>query len=148
MLFKTYGYITMVQAHSFVQDLKLGLYLKIPQRVTFFGQIIATLWPCLMQLAVLEWVSGTSPTSARPANQTTSPVPTAAFPSMPRYLRPHWPPAHFLNREPVRWPSMLLASRRHLANHPLYRSPHFSSLQSLLLLRTHFLWRYGRAIPG
>lgn len=55
MLFKTYGYITMNQAHSFLQDLKLGHYLKIPQRVTFFGQIIATLWSCVVQLAVIEW---------------------------------------------------------------------------------------------
>jgi OPT family small oligopeptide transporter len=58
MLFKTYGYITMNQAHSFLQDLKLGLYLKIPQRVTFFGQIIATLWSCIVRLAVLEWGFG------------------------------------------------------------------------------------------
>lgn len=55
MLFKTYGYITMNQAHAFLSDLKLGHYLKIPQRVTFFGQIAATLWSCLVQLAVMEW---------------------------------------------------------------------------------------------
>jgi OPT family small oligopeptide transporter len=55
MLFKTYGYITMNQAHAFLGDLKLGHYLKIPQRVTFVGQIVATLWSCLVQLAVMEW---------------------------------------------------------------------------------------------
>jgi OPT family small oligopeptide transporter len=55
MLFKTYGYITMNQAHSFLQDLKLGHYLKIPQRVSFSGQVIATLWSCIVQLAVVEW---------------------------------------------------------------------------------------------
>jgi len=55
MLFKTYGYITMNQAQYFLQDLKLGLYLKIPQRVTFFAQVIGTLWSCIVQVAVLEW---------------------------------------------------------------------------------------------
>lgn len=55
MLFKTYGYITMNQAHAFLSDLKLAHYLKIPQRVTFFDQIVATLWSCLVQLAVMEW---------------------------------------------------------------------------------------------
>ena len=58
MLFKTYGYITMNQAHYFLQNLKLGLYLKIPQRVTFFGQVIATLWSWVVQLAVMEWALG------------------------------------------------------------------------------------------
>jgi OPT family oligopeptide transporter len=58
MLFKTYGYITMNQAHAFLADLKLGHYLKIPQRPMFFAQIIATLWSCLVQLAVLEWGLG------------------------------------------------------------------------------------------
>ncbi|KAB8298088.1 hypothetical protein EYC80_001850 [Monilinia laxa] len=42
MLFKTYGYITMNQAHAFLSDLKLAHYLKIPQR----------------PLAVLEWALG------------------------------------------------------------------------------------------
>jgi OPT family oligopeptide transporter len=55
LLFKTYSYITMNQAHAFLVDLKLGLYLKIPQRVTFLGQIIATIWSCVVQLAVMEW---------------------------------------------------------------------------------------------
>ncbi|KAH8775976.1 OPT oligopeptide transporter protein-domain-containing protein [Hyaloscypha sp. PMI_1271] len=43
MLFKTYGCITINQAHFFLQDLKLGLYLKVPQRVTFFAQVLGTL---------------------------------------------------------------------------------------------------------
>ncbi|RAL59595.1 hypothetical protein DID88_006454 [Monilinia fructigena] len=37
MLFKTYGYITMNQAHAFLSDLKLAHYLKIPQRPVFWG---------------------------------------------------------------------------------------------------------------
>ena len=58
MLFKTYGYITMNQAHAFLADLKLGHYLKIPQRSMFFGQVIGTIWSCLVQLAVMEWALG------------------------------------------------------------------------------------------
>jgi OPT family small oligopeptide transporter len=55
ILFKTYGYITMNQAHFFLQDLKLGLYLKIPQRVTCFAQVVGTLWSCVVQLGTMEW---------------------------------------------------------------------------------------------
>jgi OPT family oligopeptide transporter len=55
MLFKTYGYITMNQAHAFINDLKLGHYLKIPQRPMFFSQLIGTIWSCFVQLAVIEW---------------------------------------------------------------------------------------------
>ncbi|KAF8854741.1 small oligopeptide transporter [Acephala macrosclerotiorum] len=58
MPFKTYGYITMNQTHSFLSDLKLGHCLKIPQRVTFIGQVIATLWTCVVQLAAMEWALG------------------------------------------------------------------------------------------
>lgn len=58
MMFKTYGYITMTQALYFTQDLKLGHYLKVPQRPMFFAQTIATIWSCLVQLAVMEWALG------------------------------------------------------------------------------------------
>ncbi|TGO84229.1 hypothetical protein BPOR_0532g00040 [Botrytis porri] len=58
MLFKTYGYITMNQAHAFLSDLKLAHYLKIPQRPVFWGQLIATVWSCFVQLGVLEWALG------------------------------------------------------------------------------------------
>lgn len=55
MLFKTYGYITMTQALAFTQDLKLGHYMKVPQRPMFYGQTIATIWSCFVQLAVVIW---------------------------------------------------------------------------------------------
>ncbi|KAI1907448.1 hypothetical protein LOZ61_006141 [Ophidiomyces ophidiicola] len=55
MLFKTYGYITMAQALSFIQDLKLGHYLKIKPRSLFWGQVIATIWSCFVQLIVVVW---------------------------------------------------------------------------------------------
>ncbi|KAL9121181.1 MAG: hypothetical protein Q9187_002259 [Circinaria calcarea] len=58
MLFKTYGYITMTQGLAFAQDLKLGHYMKIPPRIMFSGQIIATVWSCFVQIAVLNWAFG------------------------------------------------------------------------------------------
>ena len=55
MLFKTYGYITMTQALAFASDLKLGHYMKIPPRVLFSGQMVATIWSCFVQVGVLNW---------------------------------------------------------------------------------------------
>ena len=52
MLFKTYGYITMTQGLAFAEDMKLGHYLKLPPRTMFFGQLVATLWCCIVQTAV------------------------------------------------------------------------------------------------
>ena len=59
MLFKTYGYITMYQALYFVQDLKLGWYMKIPPRTMFWSQTIATIWSSIVQVAVMNWGLGT-----------------------------------------------------------------------------------------
>ena len=55
MMFKTYGYITMTQALAFIQDLKLGHYMKVPPRLLFSAQTIATIWSCFVQIAVLQW---------------------------------------------------------------------------------------------
>ncbi|KAI3992868.1 hypothetical protein MKX01_034218 [Papaver californicum] len=41
--FKTYGYISMAQALSFLQDFKLGHYMKIPPRSMFLVQLIGTI---------------------------------------------------------------------------------------------------------
>ncbi|RWR84898.1 oligopeptide transporter 1-like protein [Cinnamomum micranthum f. kanehirae] len=40
--FKTYGYISMSQAMSFLSDFKLGHYMKIPPRSMFFVQLSGT----------------------------------------------------------------------------------------------------------
>ncbi|KAL7627030.1 hypothetical protein AAE478_003806 [Parahypoxylon ruwenzoriense] len=55
MLFKTYGYITMSQALSFVSDLKFGHYMKIPPRTMFMAQVVATTFSCFIQIAVLNF---------------------------------------------------------------------------------------------
>ena len=59
MMFKTYGYITMTQALAFVQDLKLGHYMKVPPRLLFSAQTVATIWSCFVQVAVLQWALAT-----------------------------------------------------------------------------------------
>ncbi|PBP22617.1 small oligopeptide transporter-like protein [Diplocarpon rosae] len=55
MIFKTYGYITMSQALSFVSDLKFGHYMKIPPRTMFMAQVVATTLSCFIQVAVLNF---------------------------------------------------------------------------------------------
>ncbi|KDP42149.1 hypothetical protein JCGZ_03016 [Jatropha curcas] len=42
MCFKVYGYISMTQALNFLQDFKLGHYMKIPPRIMFMAQVVGT----------------------------------------------------------------------------------------------------------
>ena len=58
MSFKTYGYIAMYQGLTYSQDLKIGHYLKVPPRPLFWAQLIASLWGCIVQVAVLYWAFG------------------------------------------------------------------------------------------
>lgn len=58
MLFKTYGYITMTQAVYFIQDLKLGHYMKVPPKTMFMSQTVATIWSSIVQIAVMNWALG------------------------------------------------------------------------------------------
>ena len=52
MMFKTYGYISMTQALSFIADMKLGHYLKLPPRTVFTAQVVATIWSTFVQVGV------------------------------------------------------------------------------------------------
>lgn len=55
MMFKNYGYICMAQALYFAQDLKMGHYMKVPPRVMFFSQVVASIWSAIIQIAVMNW---------------------------------------------------------------------------------------------
>lgn len=55
MMFKTYGYITNSQAVVFLQDMKLGHYLKISPRILFIAQLISCVWGSVVQLVVMNW---------------------------------------------------------------------------------------------
>lgn len=58
MMFKNYGYLAMSQALYFAQDLKLGHYMKVPPRVMFWSQLIASIWSAIVQIAVMNWALG------------------------------------------------------------------------------------------
>ena len=56
MMFKTWGYITMAQALTFSSDFKLGHYMKIPPRIMFTCQVVATMVAGTTQLGVQAWM--------------------------------------------------------------------------------------------
>ncbi|KAI0286278.1 OPT oligopeptide transporter [Russula brevipes] len=66
MLFKTWGYITMVQALQFTSDFKLGHYMKIPHRPMFWCQLVATVIAGTVQLGVQAWMFSSIPDICTP----------------------------------------------------------------------------------
>ncbi|KAF2765591.1 OPT family small oligopeptide transporter [Teratosphaeria nubilosa] len=58
MIFKVYSTIVLGQAQVYSQDLKLAHYLKVPPRITFWAQVVMTLWASVVQVAVMNWVLG------------------------------------------------------------------------------------------
>lgn len=61
MMFKNYGYLCMSQALYFIQDLKLGHYMKVPPRTMFWSQLIASIWSAIVQIAVMNWALANIP---------------------------------------------------------------------------------------
>ncbi|KAG8706561.1 hypothetical protein FRC09_002348 [Ceratobasidium sp. 395] len=61
MIFKTFGYITMTQALAFVSDLKLGHYMKVPPRLMYLSQVIASLISCFVVVGVQAWMFSNIP---------------------------------------------------------------------------------------
>ncbi|KAK9097029.1 hypothetical protein Sjap_022526 [Stephania japonica] len=57
--FKTYGYISMAQAVSFLSDFKLGHYMKIPPRSMFLVQFIGTIVAGTINIGVAWWLLNT-----------------------------------------------------------------------------------------
>ncbi|KAH8513187.1 hypothetical protein H0E87_006466 [Populus deltoides] len=56
MCFKVYGYISMTQAITFLQDFKLGHYMKIPPRTMFMAQVVGTIIACITYLGTAWWL--------------------------------------------------------------------------------------------
>ncbi|XAR62052.1 hypothetical protein NMG60_11016636 [Bertholletia excelsa] len=54
--FKTYGYISMSQAVSFLNDFKLGHYMKIPPRSMFIVQCAGTIIAGTVNIATAWWL--------------------------------------------------------------------------------------------
>ncbi|KAG5019233.1 Oligopeptide transporter 6 [Glycine soja] len=60
MCFKVYGYISMVQALTFLQDFKLGHYMKIPPRTMFMAQA-RTILSVFIYTVTAWWLMRTIP---------------------------------------------------------------------------------------
>ncbi|XP_028752887.1 oligopeptide transporter 1-like [Neltuma alba] len=54
--FKTYGYISMAQALSFVSDFKLGHYMKIPPKSMFIVQLAGTIVASVVYFGTAWWL--------------------------------------------------------------------------------------------
>ncbi|CAD5191172.1 unnamed protein product [Musa acuminata subsp. malaccensis] len=59
VVFKTYGYISMTQALTFLSDFKLGLYMKIPPKSMFFAQLVGTIVASAVYFGTAWWLLGT-----------------------------------------------------------------------------------------
>ncbi|CZS81346.1 unnamed protein product [Fusarium graminearum] len=53
--FKGFGYVTVAHALDFANDLKLGHYLKVPQRQTFWCQTVATIVSAVVCTGVMNF---------------------------------------------------------------------------------------------
>ncbi|KAH7013712.1 small oligopeptide transporter [Ilyonectria destructans] len=58
MIFKVFSTITLGQAQTYSADLKMAHYMKVPPRVTFSCQVVATIWASFVQIAVMNWTLG------------------------------------------------------------------------------------------
>lgn len=56
MCFKVYGYISMNQALFFLQDFKLGHYMKVPPRAMFMAQIVGALVSVIVYTGTAWWM--------------------------------------------------------------------------------------------
>ncbi|KAI4972961.1 hypothetical protein ZWY2020_006928 [Hordeum vulgare] len=61
MCFKVYGHISMHQALMFLQDFKLGHYMKIPPRTMFMAQVVGTSIAAFVYLGTAWWLMDTIP---------------------------------------------------------------------------------------
>lgn len=56
MVFKSYSVQTLIEASSFIQDLKLGHYVKVPPRATFIVQAVGTIMAAFVEVGVKHWI--------------------------------------------------------------------------------------------
>ncbi|OMO83536.1 Tetrapeptide transporter, OPT1/isp4 [Corchorus olitorius] len=61
MCFKVYGYISMKQGIIFLQDFKLGHYMKIPPKAMFIAQVGGTIIAAIAYLGTAWWLMDTVP---------------------------------------------------------------------------------------
>lgn len=68
-IFKAYAVQTLAEGTAFVQDLKLGHYVKLPPRATFSVQLVATTLVGLLQVGVKEWMFSHIPDICQPGQK-------------------------------------------------------------------------------
>ncbi|KAL8725877.1 MAG: hypothetical protein Q9166_007074 [cf. Caloplaca sp. 2 TL-2023] len=66
MVFTIYCYISSAQGVKFSSDLKLGHYMKIPPKLLFQVQMLATLVSSFTQVGVLNWMFANIPSLCQP----------------------------------------------------------------------------------
>ncbi|KAG7091222.1 hypothetical protein E1B28_010273 [Marasmius oreades] len=66
MVFKSYSVQTLTEATSFVQDLKLGHYVKVPPRATFIVQLVSTILAAFVQVGIKTWIFNNVPDICHP----------------------------------------------------------------------------------
>jgi len=66
MVFKSYAIQTQWEAMNFIQDLKLGHYIKLPPRATFTAQAVATVLSALVQVGIKQWMFSNVPGICEP----------------------------------------------------------------------------------
>ncbi|XP_030975484.1 oligopeptide transporter 7-like [Quercus lobata] len=59
--FKVYGYISLKQGIAFLQDFKLGHYMKIPPRAMFMAQVLGTIIAAFAHLGTAWWLMDNIP---------------------------------------------------------------------------------------
>jgi OPT family small oligopeptide transporter len=66
MVFKTMGGTTVTQAVAYSSDLKLGHYMKIPPRLMFTGQVLASLVALISAIVAQQWALDNIPDICSP----------------------------------------------------------------------------------
>lgn len=125
MVFVMYGYITSTQGLKFASDLKLGHYMKIPPRLLFTLQMVATITGSLTQIGVLNWMFANIKGICTPegVNGFTCPIARVHF------------------NGSILWG--VVGPQRFFGRHELYRPLIYSFLFGLLSpLLIYLLWKY------
>lgn len=58
MLFKSWGYMMAYNGLTYVSDMKIGHYMKIPPRSMFYAQFFAVVWLSIVQIATYNFLRG------------------------------------------------------------------------------------------
>jgi len=69
MFFKVLSVQTLGVSTSFVQDLKLGHYIKVPPRATFIVQLVSTIISAFLQCLVKQWIFASVPDICSPTQE-------------------------------------------------------------------------------